>query len=133
MTNKIQTKLTQATLTAWIEALKTAKYSRGYSYLGKIKNDVPCHCALGVLCEILNVPRTVDQSGLYRYGVNIEDAKSGDLPDSVCELTGISKRGDLAYRVKHNEFEANNIAGLNDYGVPFDQIAKHIEEHFLAA
>jgi hypothetical protein len=133
MTNKIQTKLTQATLTAWIEALKSAKYSRGYSYLGKIKNDVPCHCALGVLCEILNVPRTVDQSGLYRYGIDGEETQASDLPDSVCELTGISKRGDLAYRVQHNEVKTNNIACLNDCGVPFDQIAKHIEEHFLAA
>lgn len=132
MTKKIQTKLPQATLTAWIEALKLGVYKQGYKNLGIIINGVECHCTLGVLCELLKLPRTTREDGVILYGADSE-SENAFLPVSVREATGLTKSGRLANVFKYGQAYLDDIVGLNDHRVPRELIAKIIEENFLAA
>lgn len=115
----------------WVAALRSGKYTQGFGSLRMVlenpRPDVPCHCCLGVLCDLVN-PYGWDRYGRhngihsnkdYRY-----DFRVACLPESIVEFTGL-----------HTMFAAIDLPGvkkitladLNDARFTFEQIADVIE------
>lgn len=64
----------------WVEALRSGEYNQGRGYL-RVENE---YCCLGVLCEILDVPKVKENDEKYIY-----DGRGDVLPVSVVNLVGI--------------------------------------------
>lgn len=100
----------------WADALRSGKYKQGIGYLNRKKT----FCCLGVLCEILNVPRYVSDEDrpFVRYGT------AADSTGFVVPLY-ITKRIALSYEIQ------SQLAVMNDCGDTFETIAAFIEKEFL--
>lgn len=106
----------------WVAALRSGEYQQGKDWLesdGKF-------CCLGVLCSI-----AVQKGDLQReqYGNTVEYVRKEDmsstkiLPTYLYDLAGLTG----AFSVKGKNY---TLAGLNDEGFTFDQIADIIEYFF---
>jgi hypothetical protein len=107
----------------WLKALREPGRKQTRSVL---KSD-DGQCCLGVLCEVLNVPSQqageIDDSVLEQKNVQVFDfGISGsyiDIPPSEWS----SVNADLNYR------DMRDLAGMNDEGKSFDEIADYIERN----
>jgi len=102
--------------TKWLEALRSGKYQQGVRVLRSIHDD---YCCLGVLCNLI----APEKWGNPDYGTGMffmsdnGDKKRYFPPDEVRNAAGLSlENGDT-------------LAGKNDEGQSFEQIAKFIEEN----
>lgn len=95
---------------SWVNALRSAQYVQGQSYLKQNDGGVIKHCCLGVLCEVAGLKFTLEgESVIYR----LDGEEQGYPP-----ITLLSMENSLKF------------AGLNDsLGYTFDQISSYIEEH----
>jgi hypothetical protein len=102
----------------WIKALRSGKYKQGMGQLRSLyslTNSVRrYYCCLGVLCD-------VTRPDGWRGDVHeFEDAdKHGLLSDASLSAVGL------------NRAAQDRLAGLNDGGALFDEIADVIEESAL--
>lgn len=116
----------------WVAALRSGEYKQGTQRLHALidffdngRDVQKGHCCLGVLCEVaikdgLEIERDAVDTSVYY------DDQDEDLPHSVMEFTGIRTRiGEL---VIDGSDEA--LAGLNDAGMSFTEIADIIEKHW---
>lgn len=97
----------------WINALRSGKYEQGRRQLavsGMDNNTL--YCCLGVLCEL-----AVESKVIAAY-----DPEHGSLPDAVSEWANIEQFGNYGGK--------RTLAGYNDSGRSFKQIANIIERHF---
>jgi hypothetical protein len=99
----------------WISALRSGKYQQGRGTLRT--PDSSHHCCLGVLCEVLAsaplISREIREKAQYHLC-----AEYSSLDQGFEVLLG-----------NPAAIPNNNLASLNDDGVPFEEIARLIEEH----
>lgn len=118
-------------LIIWVAALKSGKYLQTKNYLGRKVNGKDCFCSLGLLCEVMNVPRTYTVEGYYAFEDTVLNSSITALPTQIKEalsLIGSAQfypaqawAGNLYY----------DIAGLNDAGMPFPDIAAVVQDRFI--
>jgi hypothetical protein len=99
----------------WIEALRSGHYEQGQGYLRHANQ----FCCLGVLCD-LNDPANWRRSGdSYTYVVG-HDVCKGLLPFDLKDKASITREHEC------------EIAGMNDDGMSFIEIADWIEANIPA-
>lgn len=135
----------------WVKALRSKKYKQGKHVLKKkTPNNAVEHCCLGVLCEMYNEQKAREQKKIpIRKATK---AQLGGLPrcfsagTTVYSFNGKNKIEaliGLPYRVmqwagmktENGTFRGHfvrqkSLAGLNDRGYTFNQIAHLIEKNF---
>jgi hypothetical protein len=106
----------------WVEALSSGKYKQGRDALRR----KDAFCCLGVLCDLASQDGTGKwgKAGdkLYHFYTEGQE-KGGFLPVAVQDWAGLD---DMSPGV-HHEGECRALAGLNDDGLTFNQIADLIE------
>jgi hypothetical protein len=100
----------------WINALRSGEFKQTDGVL-RDEGDEPHHCCLGVGCITLGLKPSVDG--------NFQDASATGKWDGIVFPTpkqlksmGISMGG------------AKKLAGMNDDGCTFEEIATHIERYY---
>lgn len=119
----------------WVEALRSGEYEQTRNWL----RTTDGHCCLGVACDlavahaVIPAPKLEDGHH-YEYG-----SSAGALPDNVREWLAVSDstveidfgQGEFInptrYPTRHTNLKGVTLAGLNDTGLTFDQIADVIE------
>lgn len=139
-------------LDAWVKELRSGKYRQGAGELHHMgypnspveTNREPRFCCLGILCEMAVEAGAVSAetdsvSRVMFYGVQRETAY---LPIEVIDWAGLRYEGHRQYT--HSEIEeprgfltqgtrengyrdSKSLSGMNDSGVPFDEIADTIK------
>lgn len=115
----------------WVDALRSGEYRQGHLALRDIgvNGNPDSYCCLGVLCDLAEksgvVNKSADTTGLYyKYGTESEEFQGAYLPESVRKWAGIEENNP---KVSHrNIFQT--LAGLNDSGYGFKEIATIIED-----
>lgn len=117
----------------WLTALRSGDYRQGQ---GSLKRDGK-FCCLGVLCDLavkagIAAETHVTMIGATAFGTGPADENSGTLPFVVQTWAGLpSNNPSFRYNVlSADEYEYDSLAGLNDGGRSFAEIADLIEEHF---
>lgn len=99
----------------WCEALESGRYEQGTRVLATMTNTF---CCLGVLCEVLRIPQTVDNYE-RRYAGSV-----ATLPSMAVEVADLlSDNPDVMF-----DGVLTSVAELNDSGESFATIAKLIRE-----
>jgi hypothetical protein len=101
----------------WVDALRSGDYQQGQCYLRTNSG----FCCLGVLCDLYGKENNVEWQHNEVVGYFYEN-HSFSLPSSVLEWAG------LEYCNPRVDDETNSLAGLNDKGSTFIEIANLIEE-----
>lgn len=111
----------------WTEALESGEYKQGK---GSLRNEESKYCCLGVLCDLYHKETGlgkwvfVEGDPNFRFVINDKngDNSAAFLPDSVKKWAGIEyARATIPGRTV-------SLAGLNDTGSSFAEIAKIIKE-----
>lgn len=108
----------------WLQALRSGKYRQG---TGSLKSKSGSYCCLGVLCDlasregIVSEERRYDGLPLFRSTTNRSDENDLTLPGAVAEWAGLRQTAPTVMD--------KGLAGLNDGGMSFAEIADLIEEH----
>ena len=104
----------------WVKALRAGKYQQGVGFLNKDNK----FCCLGVLCEVMKVPKTIDGycgEPLIAYGV---DREITTCPMETMELVGL--------RNSLSRYSTDMLIHLNDVKkLTFNEIADIIESEPL--
>lgn len=112
----------------WVAALRSGKYKQTQNRLASVDSatgEVTGYCCLGVACELakaagVDIPTYVGGGGRSLFYGNEETT----LPSSVQRWLGVDDdEVDLKYAGKDT-----SLAGLNDGGKSFKQIARIIEQ-----
>lgn len=116
----------------WLAALRSGDYVQGTGTMRRIPDDGPDRfCCLGVLCEVAITEgvavRREQVVGRYAY-----DGRVGFLPDSVRDWAGLDEDSvRIPSAAVSDIFPLSatdvNISGVNDRGVPFEDIANLLE------
>lgn len=105
----------------WVAALRSGEYKQGKERLHTAKDD--SYCCLGVLCEVA-VKAGVDLAiDAYSVGKSY-DNDGHTLNEKVQTWAGLL---DCNPRTSEGEYEDLELAGLNDQGYTFEQLAAVIE------
>jgi hypothetical protein len=136
----------------WVAALRSGEYQQEKGTLVKVDHDngdILGYCCLGVLCELAvkaGVPVTKDggqdesdePDDSYYTSITF-DNNDALTPESVRKWSGLrSSDGSVAdwpmdpseeYTNLENDFPTS-LAGLNDGGKTFNEIADLIEKHY---
>lgn len=98
--------------TKWLEALRSGNYKQGQN---RLRHKDETFCCLGVLCDVVDPSKWLSIRGdeSYLYG------------DSRGFLTF-----SLLQEVDMTDSQQRKLAGLNDEGTTFSEIADHIEKNF---
>lgn len=106
---------------SWIEALRSKRYHQGRGLLRERSRTVTRHCAMGVLFDLVataaqwaRMSTTVTRSATKEV---VEEA-SGYIPPEILGEIGMSN------------VQQALVAGLNDCGRTFEEIADLIENDF---
>ena len=94
----------------WIKALRSGEYQQGQGRLCRSATDGPKFCCLGVLAEVLEIPK-VREGEVYLY----KDRGSMILTSEEYSKVGISER------------MASDLMAMNDSGKTFEEIAEYID------
>lgn len=103
----------------WLSALRSGEYQQTKGGL----HDENGFCCLGVLCDLYGKENNVEWtlSG-FNNAYEFQD-KESHLPSSVMEWAGV---GDQNPDINNG---TETLAGLNDSGCTFEEIAHIIENH----
>lgn len=98
----------------WVEVLRSGNYKQTNGWL----RDDAGYCCLGVLCDIVDSEGwgEIDSIGVIPYIYNVFEADEL-LPDEMIEEINLDRN------------VMCTLAGMNDNGDSFEQIADYIEEH----
>ena len=117
----------------WVEALRSGAYvqERGSLKTVNLEGRAPCHCAIGVLCEVFE-PEGWEDLAFDELG-----RMAGALPGATrfrvfrrddTGTPGMRPDDALAQSVAMTEAEAREVVSLNDtIKASFDQIADFLE------
>jgi hypothetical protein len=141
----------------WVNALRSKKYKQGRNAL-KMKNNktgTVRHCCLGVLCELYQQDRRANHAKplatktalskyvdvelpknrtIYMFGESPADKDPAcplQLPKAVARWAGMGREcysGELSEIVYFDGEPLRDLAGLNDAGCSFEEIANIIED-----
>lgn len=119
--------LTKSELKAWTDALRSGKYVQGYEFLKSVNiAGFTCYCAIGVLCDVKGY-RGTKKGDMYSF----DDEEFDDfLNDSY--LSGKYDYGRFSYLHMPNLRDFRSVAEANDDGVPFTEIADHLDKYYPA-
>jgi hypothetical protein len=112
----------------WVQALRSGKYKQTQGALTRVNKDgTAIHCCLGVACDLYLAEHPqfpVKEANDYRrlYG---KGKLAAILPAEVQDWLGMATEAG-EYRV--DGYIYNSLAGRNDSGVPFEEIADIIEQ-----
>lgn len=111
----------------WVAALRSGKYVQGK---GMLRRESGSYCCLGVLCDLH--ARANPESGMWIEGVDGWLYESGErsyyaLPSEVQQWAGFDQ-DDVEVVVPGRGVKTDGLAGHNDRGRTFEEIAKAIEE-----
>lgn len=115
----------------WIDALLSDEYPQA---TGALRSNVG-FCCLGVLCDIAikhGVVNPWKPTGNHLYAIEVDGVdvlEIGLPPAAVMEWAGLEYRGG-EYGERVGDRGASYLAGDNDSGKTFSEIAKIIEENF---
>jgi len=93
----------------WLTALRGKRYKQGQFLLYTKSSNK--YCCLGVLCRIAKIPSVITENGVF-YG-----ERSDLLDDKLLGKFGLTM------------YEQRTLAGNNDTGDPFKDIADYIEHN----
>ena len=120
----------------WVKALRSEEYEQGHGYL-RDSNDR--YCCLGVLCDlavkagVISEPELASTEGGEGESYSFGPDRNHDilyLPDVVRDWAGLATHNPTYGPDPDADMvDAPTLAGANDDGVPFDQIAELIEAH----
>lgn len=103
----------------WVDALRSGDYKQGKNVL----HATDGYCCLGVACELyaqeFPLPREIASSGNERF-----DGHVSVPPSQVVDWLGL--RHELGVFVNAPD-ACESLAGMNDKGTPFAEIADFIE------
>jgi hypothetical protein len=103
----------------WVSALRSGEYQQGQYCLRKEDG----FCCLGVLCDLYGKENNVEWEPSTHYNnVYVFQDMATILPLSVMEWVGVGEGNPLV-----ND-EIGTLAGLNDNGTTFNEIADVIEK-----
>ena len=113
----------------WVEALRSNQYEQGVSVLHN--KDANEYCCLGVLCELaiqqgIDITRSTAREevrGDSDVQVTSYDGATGILPTAVMEWAGLAEAN------PYTSGQSDTLAGLNDSGSSFEDLAEIIEEN----
>jgi hypothetical protein len=119
----------------WVAALRSGTYRQGERALKQIPKGkkTPCHCCIGVLAEVLDLPsqRSEVASGESGEGTTLYEFQLPNYPGSFVKQRHRAI-GMLPYDYCKSLGLPAEIAGrlvqMNDDGKPFHIIAAFIEE-----
>lgn len=111
--------MNQAIKERWVNALDSGKYKQ---VRGALHNDKG-YCCLGVLCD-LYIQEHPDNNWTWEEGRFKFMDECGVLPYTVRKWAGLSVNNPVI-QLEDGE---TSLAGLNDLGRPFEEIAQIIEE-----
>lgn len=107
----------------WLAALRSGEYKQG---TGTLRRSDDTYCCLGVLCDIhskeTQQPWVKDSASFYDYM-----GFSAGLCDTVKTWAELNYHNPTIIDSKER---AHSLAGLNDQGGTFKEIANLIEEQF---
>ena len=103
----------------WVDALRSGEYQQGRGCLHDSKNN--SFCCLGVLTDLYIKEHDKEWHKPGRCTELTFERNGGALPPSVITWAGLSNRNPCV--------GGDRIAGHNDGGMPFDELAQLIEEH----
>lgn len=121
----------KAIIERWVHALESGEFPQGKGSLRMGEE----YCCLGVLCELAARDGVIppaelvqpDGDSVYKY-----DDASGFPSQAVCEWVGITAYADVADQLVGTvpgQFKI--LAGMNDQGAVFTEIAAHIRKTWL--
>ena len=101
----------------WIDAMKSGEFHKTEARLFRIKDGVPCHCALGVLCELAlraGVPLTfnpVDLDLRFYLGPEEteEDGRGTILPNEVVTWSGLDHYKSADVYIKNDAYSEDTF------------------------
>lgn len=102
----------------WIEALRSGKFKQGKIFLKKDN----CYCCLGVACELSELGQWTSSENDWMSSYL---GATYALPAKVQNYYGLHEYSGTYFT---NDQLENNLAGHNDGGMTFAQIADLIEE-----
>lgn len=116
----------------WIQALRSGKYEQDRGVLRSVQTDG--FCCLGVLCDLYIQDHSDAQ---WEHGIGDDRfalyGETGVLPCSVMTWAGLTDTNP-SVKVPNDDDTVycgncgSSLAGLNDLGRSFEQIAQIIEE-----
>lgn len=115
----------------WVDALRSGKYKQARSYLANEQG----HCCLGVLCELAIQNGVSVEKREEHYITDIEDDRlyytyddaEAVLPQSVVDWAEVPGCNPDVLSNHEEGDEDESLAGLNDAGASFEEIANIIE------
>ncbi len=118
----------------WLEALRSGEYTQGRNSLKReVGPDAARHCCLGVACEVYK--RETGEGEWVRHGEDLEftvrddtgvDFSWSQLPAPVAEWFDLDVNPYVFE--DRGQRERDSLAGLNDAGRSFREIADIIEQ-----
>lgn len=113
----------------WIEALRSGKYEQDRGVLRSVQTDG--FCCLGVLCDLY-----IQDHSDAQWEQDLENGRfaihgeTGVLPSNVVTWAGLSDTNPGVKVLDDDDtgYCSSSLAGLNDLGRSFEQIAQVIEE-----
>jgi len=108
----------------WIAALRSGEYKQGDGYLAEFQDGSYHYCCLGVLYEIAVADGVINSSlsPMDDYDGNYGSSKSHSyLPDEVIDWAELRSNNPWIAN------SSNTLAGFNDSGASFEEIANIIE------
>lgn len=115
----------------WVQALRSGQYKQGQ---GELHPDPESYCCLGVLCDLYRVEQgkgewvakpNGQELGMFRApNEDITEIETAVLPEVVKDWAGIQ---DFAGEIAGT---SDSLAGLNDEGMGFPELADLIEKNW---
>lgn len=106
-------------LNKWVPALRSGRYEQGKEYLCRDNK----YCCLGVACELLGELKRAKVRG--NYLATKDEGRVESLEHRIAHKLKMSCNGTLKW--SGNEHMVS-LAGMNDDGMSFEQIADFLEE-----
>ena len=121
----------------WLTALRSGEYRQVDSYLKHGSEESPGHCCLGVLCELYAADNDIEWKRTSPNGDKAWRLEGTDeaalLPPHVAHWAGfgdknLTREGPNSAVDVHTGGGRESLAGMNDDGSSFEEIANVIEE-----
>lgn len=113
-----RTKLDPEFKAQWLAALRSGEFKQGKHALCRITPEGDEYCCLGVAHELIHGPEAWGAPSLLLNGCHSEKRRSVHGNSGWFTPPGLG------------EGAKNALAGMNDSGATFDEIADYIEEHY---
>ncbi len=119
--------LTKSELARWTTALRSGEYIQGRSYLKHHDGITYKHCCLGVLCEV----EGLSQKTHFGKFVEFDNRMVGHLSGSMSDKLGC-QYGRFKLLEMPDLCGYSSLWAANDCGVPFSEIADHLDKYYPA-